>query len=164
MSNRSATRVLRGLGIAAVCLLTACQPQAIAPTARAEGLGASAGATHPVVDEGSGAITWENGMSYASLRRQLLSDGWVPLADAQCRANVAGDNHLALCTADAKHCQPCDDLPELSACSGTGHCVLQFQRAPGQVLRVSTYGDVHRIAPDGEREDLMVTAVMQAVP
>ena len=105
---------------------------------------------------------WENGMAYATLRSRLLSRGWVPLPEAQCRANVAGDNHATLCAADPQQCEPCEALPELSACSGTGQCTMQFQGAGGQSLRVSTYGDVHRSTATGEREDLVVTAVEPA--
>lgn len=101
-------------------------------------------------------------MAYATLRSRLLSRGWVPLPDAQCRANVAGDNHATLCAVDPQQCEPCEALPELSACSGTGHCTMQFQGDGGQTLNVSTYGDVHRRTAIGEPEDLVVTAVEPA--
>lgn len=98
-------------------------------------------------------------MSYATLRSRLLSRGWMPLPDTQCRANVVGDNHATLCATDPQQCEPCAALPELSACSGTSHCTMQFQGEGGKMLRVSTSGDVHRHTAVGEPEDLVVTAL-----
>lgn len=153
----------RWLAIAAVCVLaTACRPEPTAPAAPSPDAQASAPVAAAPTASGTDEATWENGMAYATLRTRVLSRGWVPLPDAQCRANVAGDNHATLCAADPQQCQPCEVLPELSACSGTGHCTMQFQRDGGQTLSVSTYGDVHRRTAAGEPEDLVVTAVEPA--
>lgn len=146
----------RWLAIAAVCVLaSACRPESnLLATASSDAPAATAAS--------SKQNTWENGMAYTTLRSRLLSKGWVPLPDAQCRANVAGDNHATLCAADPRQCEPCEALPELSACSGTGQCTMRFQVNGGQTLSVSTYGDVHRRAASGEPEDLVVTAVEPA--
>ena len=163
MTNR-VSLMPRRLAIAAVCLLaTACRPEPVVSAATAMDAAASAPAAGPAVASStSAAATWEEGMAYATLRSRLLAAGWAPLPDAQCRANVVGDNHATLCAADPQRCQPCDALPELSACSGTGHCTMHFQGDGGQRLSVSTYGDVHRRSASSEPEDLVVTDVEPA--
>ena len=151
----------RVLAIAGLCVLaSACRPEAAAPATQVPP-GEASSDTVTATSTAPG-VHWEHGMAYATLRSRLLSLGWAPLPDAQCLANVVGANHATLCAADARPCQPCQSLPELSACSGTGHCTLQFQSDGGKRLSVSTYGDVHRRTPSGEPEDLVVTAVSPA--
>lgn len=163
MPNAVSLMLSRWLAMVIVCLLaTGCAPEPdtrAAPSADARAAAGSVSAASPSAATGSDQSVWENGMAYATLRSRLLSRGWVPLPDAQCRANVVGDNYVALCAADTQQCEPCEALPELSACSGTGHCTMQFQGEGGKMLRVSTYGDVHRHTAVGEPEDLVVTAL-----
>jgi len=150
----------RWVAIAAICLLAiACRSESSATVEPSRDASVVVPAARAPAAAGSGQAIWEDGMSYATLRTRLLSRGWVPLPDTQCRANVVGDNHATLCAADAQQCEPCAALPELSACSGTGHCTMQFQGEGGKTLRVSTYGDVHRHTAVGEPEDLVVTAL-----
>lgn len=155
----------RWLLAGALCALTmACKQEATAP---AKQIGAEVAA--PVMEaietgtpEAVPPGTWEEGMGYDALRVRVLARGWQPRVDAQCRANVVGANHQALCRSDPSRCTPCEVLPELSSCSGTGHCTLQFERDGGQLLTVFTYGDVHQRTPSGEHDDLMVTSVEPA--
>lgn len=102
---------------------------------------------------------WQPGMAYTTLRGQLMASGWQPRRDAQCRVNVVGNDFARRCADDPTVCQACEQLPELSACSGTGQCTMHFRSGDGQVITVSTYGDVHRVLPSGEHDDLMVTSV-----
>jgi uncharacterized protein YecT (DUF1311 family) len=104
---------------------------------------------------------WQRGMAYTTLRGQLMASGWQPRSDAQCQVNVVGDNFARLCANDPTACQACEQLPELSACSGTGQCTMYFRSGEGQVITVSTYGDVHRMLPSDEHDDLLVTLVTQ---
>lgn len=153
----------RWVAIAAICLLAiACRSESSATVEPSRDASVVVPAASAPAAAGSGQAIWENGMSYATLRSRLLSRGWMPLPDTQCRANVVGDNHATLCATDPQQCEPCEALPELSACSGTGHCTMQFQREDGQRLSISTYGDVHRRTTAGEPEDLAVTAVEPA--
>ena len=153
----------RWLAIAAICtLVAACRPESSAPATVSPNASSSAPAGITAAAATSDSTMWESGMSYATLRSRLLSRGWMPVPDTQCRANVVGDNHSTLCATDPQQCEPCEVLPELSACSGTGQCTMQFQRDDGQTLSISTYGDVHRRTAAGEPEDLAVTAVEPA--
>ena len=137
MPNAVSLMLSRWLAMVIVCLLaTGCAPEPdarAAPSADARAAAGSVSAASPSAATGSDQSVWENGMAYATLRSRLLSRGWMPL--------------------------PCEALPELSACSGTGHCTMQFQGEGGKMLRVSTYGDVHRHTAVGEPEDLVVTAL-----
>jgi uncharacterized protein YecT (DUF1311 family) len=119
------------------------------------------GPVQPADQEQATAVlpAWQQGMTYTTLRGQLLAAGWQPRRDAQCRANVVGSNFMTLCADDPSRCRPCEQLPELSACSGTGHCTMRFSTEGGQEITVSTYGDVHQRLPSGEHHDLMVTSV-----
>lgn len=108
--------------------------------------------------------TLKQGMPYADARETLLAAGWQPVRDAQCRANVIGENHAELCAANPglTGCKACDDLPELSACSSDGYCSLKFRHAAdGRNLQVTTYGmieDRHVKGPDS-RLDLWAWSI-----
>lgn len=144
-----------------LCLLIAgCQPGPIAVAVPDGTLPVAS--TVAVAPAAADADSLQDGMSYATLRRQVLARGWVPRIDRKCRANVVGDNFQAVCAADSMRCRPCVALPELSSCSGTGHCTMQFQRAGGQMLRINIFGDVQRIGPRGEPEDLVVLTLEPA--
>jgi hypothetical protein len=86
----------------------------------------------------------KTGMPYAEMRQALLAQGWEPVSDSQCKFNVIGGDHQALCTEhpDLRSCQLCSELPELSACSGDAHCLMNFKRGD-QALEISTYGDIN---------------------
>ncbi len=92
-------------------------------------------------DAGS-TLRLSEGMAYIDLREAALSQGWTPQVDAQCKANVVGANFHDVCVDSPAQCRVCDELPELSACSGDGHCLMRFSRGAGETLTVSTYGEV----------------------
>lgn len=70
-------------------------------------------------------------MAYADLRAIALNQGWVPVANANCKGNVGGTAAI------------CDQLPELESCSGDGYCLMSFAyfgTAQPTRLSVTTYG------------------------
>jgi hypothetical protein len=58
------------------------------------------------------------GMAYADFRSVLLTDGWQPVIELKCKANVVGGAYKELCDRGSDSCKACDEPPELSACSG----------------------------------------------
>ncbi|SEM10756.1 hypothetical protein SAMN05428989_3069 [Pseudoxanthomonas sp. GM95] len=94
-------------------------------------------------------------MPYAELRRIVLAQGWLPKVDAQCKANVVGADFAEQCKDSPDRCQVCEDLPELSACSGDGHCLMHFHRND-QTLAVSTYGAIDGWRASGQAAGLRV--------
>ena len=123
--------------------------------ATAESAGAKSSAPFVV------AATLDNvhkGMAYADFRSALLGDGWKPLVDLQCKANVVGGAYKALCAKGSDSCKACQELPELSACSGDAVCMMRFQDANTQrQLDVRTYGDIGDRAVHGPDSQLNVT-------
>jgi hypothetical protein len=87
-------------------------------------------------------VALSEGMAYADLRKAVLAKGWKPKVDAQCKANVVGGNADQVCQGNPALCKVCDELPELSSCSGDGHCLMNFERGAGEALAVSTYGEI----------------------
>jgi len=80
------------------------------------------------------------GMAYADLRKLALKSGWAPVVDSDCKSNVMGPNHEELCKSDSSElCTVCDQLPEVSGCSGDGYCGMYFSN-DGKRLHVVTYG------------------------
>lgn len=98
---------------------------------------------------------WQQGMAYWPLRRDALAAGWLPTVAAQCRADVVGAHHRRDCEREPALCKVCDDLPELQSC-GSGHCLMRYERADGNVLEVHTYGDVYLRDAAGKPYDLLV--------
>lgn len=98
------------------------------------------------------------GMAYADFRSALLTDGWQPVVDLKCKANVVGGAYKELCARGVDSCKACDELPELSACSGDAVCMMRF-RDPDtrRQLDVSTYGDIGDRAVHGTDSQLNVT-------
>ena len=98
------------------------------------------------------------GMGYADFRAALMGDGWKPMVDAECKANVVGADYKAQCAKGLDSCKSCDDLPELSACSGDAVCLMRFRDAPtDRQLNVSTYGDIADRKVQGTASQLGVT-------
>ncbi|MEO8778323.1 MAG: hypothetical protein ABI389_06585 [Rhodanobacter sp.] len=98
------------------------------------------------------------GMAYADLRTAVLADGWQPAVDLKCKANMAGAAYKELCANGSDSCKACDDLPELSACSGDAACVMNFRSARDKRhLQVSTYGDIGDRTVHGSESQLDVT-------
>lgn len=98
------------------------------------------------------------GMGYADFRAALMGDGWKPMADAKCKANVVGADYAAQCAKNLDSCKACDDLPELSSCSGDAVCLMRFRDdQTGRQLNVSTYGDITDRKVQGNNSQLGVT-------
>lgn len=101
-----------------------------------------------------------SGMTYNEFRKVVLDQGWLPKGNAQCMANVVGGNYEKLCSAhpELASCRACAEVPELSACSGDGHCQVHFaQESSGAVLEANTYGPISDWNAPGERSRLTVT-------
>lgn len=91
--------------------------------------------------------------NYAQFRKAVLGAKWTPLVDPQCQANVYGRDGGPK---DASNI--CTQLPEIEACSGDGHCSMNFEHKPsGKKIRVVTYGDYTRWNRSGEEDDLAVS-------
>lgn len=85
-------------------------------------------------------------MPYATLRRQLLDAGWLPLRDPACWENNAGPASSV-----------CGELPEVESCSGDGYCNMAFANAAeGKRIDVSTYGPYERWNKSGEEAAVAV--------
>lgn len=98
------------------------------------------------------------GMAYADFRAALMGDGWEPMADTKCKAKVVGADYQAQCAKGLDSCKACDDLPELSACSGDAVCLMRFRDArTDRQLNVSTYGDITDRKVQGKGSQLGVT-------
>lgn len=100
------------------------------------------------------------GMAYADFRKQALDQGWTPVPDAQCKANVVGENHATVCSQDPNlaTCKVCDEMTELSACSGDGHCLVRFKHgASGENLEATGYGMVEDWNVSGEDSRLQLS-------
>ena len=98
------------------------------------------------------------GMAYADFRKAVLAQGWQPVVDLKCKANVVGGAYKELCAKGADSCKACDELPELSACSGDAVCAMNFHHpADNQSMEVSTYGDIGDRNVHGKDSQLDVT-------
>lgn len=98
------------------------------------------------------------GMAYADFRNAILAHGWLPMVDLRCKANVVGADYESLCAKGSDSCKACDDLPELSACSGDAVCMMHFRDArTNRQLEVDTYGDIRDRAAHGTDSQLNVT-------
>jgi hypothetical protein len=100
------------------------------------------------------------GMAYADFRKQVLAQGWTPVPDAQCKANVVGENHQAVCSQDPNlaACKVCEQMTELSACSGDGHCLVRFRHeASGESLEATGYGMIEDWDVSGEDSRLQLS-------
>jgi hypothetical protein len=97
------------------------------------------------------------GMAYAELRKLALRSGWEPVVDAECNSNVVGSNYPELCSThpDLDDCHVCEDLPELSSCSGDGYCGMSFKHG-SKSLDVTTYGMIEDRFVSGKTSRLEV--------
>lgn len=120
---------------------------------------APAGSVGPTnAGRGASLDNVRKGMGYADFRTALMGEGWKPMADAKCKANVVGADYKAQCAKNLDSCTACDDLPELSACSGDAVCLMRFKdEQTDRQLNVSTYGDISDRKVDGNESQLGVT-------
>jgi hypothetical protein len=69
-------------------------------------------------------------LPYADVRQFVLTSGWNPAINPDCKTNVGGTAAI------------CDELAELEACSGDGYCKMRFNHRFQPVpLTIITYGD-----------------------
>ncbi len=98
------------------------------------------------------------GMAYGDFRKAVLAQGWQPLVDPKCKANVVGGKYEKICAADPGLCQICEDLPELNSCSGDAHCLVQFTHAGVTgVLQATGYGEAQYWKDSGKDSGFKVT-------
>lgn len=106
-------------------------------------------------------VGFEKNQPYADFRNLALGLGWVPLKDSQCKVNVVGANHAELCagTNPLANCKVCDELPELSSCSGDGNCLVRFSHPDSaEILEATGYGDVADWRTTGNDASLRVSS------
>lgn len=154
-----------------VLLLSACRAEA--PAGANEAAGSAPASAQPTASESvameenkpqaaSAALeaVLQAGMAYADFRKQVLAQGWTPVPDAQCKANVVGADHEAVCSQDPNlaTCKVCEQMTELSACSGDGHCLVRFRHeASGESLEATGYGMVEDWNVPGEDSRLQLS-------
>ncbi|WP_157754163.1 hypothetical protein [Lysobacter capsici] len=130
--------------------------QAAAMPAAAPSAAPAAADSATIVKNTEAAVS--KGMAYADFRKAVLAQGWQPLVDAQCRANVIGGNYEKVCAKNPARCQICDDVPELNACSGDAHCLMQFTHAGVEgALKVTGYGEIKDWNVSGKDSGLQVS-------
>lgn len=99
----------------------------------------------------------KKGMAYGDFRKAVLAQGWEPVPEPQCKANVVGANYEKVCKADPGLCKVCDDLPELEACSGDAHCLVRFKHPQGATLQATGYGEAQYWSATGKDSGFQVT-------
>lgn len=139
--------------------LGACRAHPLSTT----GSPASTGSmpAHPAASQAAVESALHAGMAYGSFRKAMLDHGWRPLPDARCLANVVGGNAATLCTTHPQlaSCRACTEVPELSACSGDGHCQMQFQHGDAhEVLRANTFGPLRDWNAPADQSQLRITS------
>ncbi len=98
-------------------------------------------------------------ISYYAFRTFVTANGWTPIADTRCMANVVGADYKAQCASHLDGmCRTCQAIPELSSCGAGGVCLMRFHNAAKhQDLDVGTTGDVTDWTGDGKESSLLVT-------
>lgn len=122
----------------------AAQAAADAPAAATAAIAATEAATAPAartaIDAG-----FKEGMPYATLRKQLIDAGWLPLRDPACWKNAGPGSTV------------CGLLPEVESCSGDGYCNMYFANADaGKRIEIGTYGPYERWNEPGQEAALAV--------
>jgi hypothetical protein len=144
-------KLLHQLGASLFLSLVMSACNATPPPATGDVPASSAKATGSSLDS-----VLKKDMPYADLRQTVLGQGWKPKVDLQCKANVVGADYEKQCAKDPGMCKVCDNLPELSSCSGDGACLMHFQK-PGQTLKVVTYGSTDDWNVHGASSQMNVT-------
>lgn len=147
MSKASAPLLL------ALVLIAGCKPaaqagdaaaQAAAPAAATAAVAATEAVTAPAAQTAIDA-GFKEGMPYATLRKQLIDAGWLPLRDPECWKNAGAGSTV------------CGLLPEVESCSGDGYCNMYFANADaGKRIEISTYGPYERWNEPGQEAALAV--------
>lgn len=106
------------------------------------------------------ASGFSKGMAYGSFRALVLEQGWEPVANPDCRANLLGADADALCAADPQllNCRICNEVPELQSCSGDARCLVRFRHAgSGAELEARAYGEIEYWNDTGDDAGLQLT-------
>ena len=97
----------------------------------------------------------------ADFRAVVLTKGWAPVVNPQCKANLVGEGAESVCAESPQltSCKICDELPELDSCSSDAHCLMRF-RHPGseKVLEAVGYGEVEYWKETGNDAGLQVSS------
>lgn len=102
----------------------------------------------------------EKGMAYADLRAAVMEHGSQPAPDTMCKSNVVGADYKRQCASSPELCKPCEEMPELSECSGDAVCVVRSRHTDSdlnQQLEVTTYGNIGQWNVHGPGSQLGVT-------
>lgn len=120
------------------CSLAACEPPRAFESQASSQAALDTEAQEPAMDSQSsqtGSVVdldavLKEGMPYGDLRNEVLTQGWVPVVDPQCRVKLAGEDHETLCrgNSDLAVCRACDNMPELSEYGNSGYARTWFQK------------------------------------
>ena len=152
-----------GATLISAALLCACSPSNPSSTTRTPSISSvtpsssvpAAMPAAPATARPLGSLLKKD-MAYADARKALLTQGWTPEKDAQCRANVGASELLCKDTPDLIVCRICNEIPELSAYSDGGDAVTHFTRK-GQHLTLRAYGSISDWKVSGDESRLSVT-------
>lgn len=103
----------------------------------------------------------KKGMAYGDFRKLVLGNGWEPVVNPECKANLVGDGADGLCAKNPQltSCRICDELPELDSCSSDAHCLMRFHHPDVDgSLEVTGYGEVEYWSETGEDAALQITS------
>ncbi|HHZ24993.1 TPA: hypothetical protein HH295_21360 [Xanthomonas vasicola pv. zeae] len=128
------------------------------PSARIESLDRKAQDSSPDLNPSTSIDGLKEGMVYGQLRRIVISSGWRPKVNPDCKKNVVGRDFDKICSSNPSLCKECDSLPELSECSADGHCLSEFISKDGnKLLKVATYGEIGDAAIEEKQSGLPVS-------
>lgn len=101
----------------------------------------------------------EKEIGYRIFRKYVIANGWTPIVDAKCMANVVGGDYKLQCSSHANGmCGACQAIPELSSCGADGVCLMRFHNASKHLdVDVGTTGDVTDWKGDGNGSSILVT-------
>lgn len=153
-SNATTAPTSSSAGRAAATVSTTRSATHMAETVPATSSATATPSTSPAIGPG---LT--EGMAYADFHAALVKQGWKPVVDKQCMANVVGGNYKTLCAArSSAMCKACKQMPELSSCGAGGVCLMRFHH-PGnnKNLDVGTFGDISDWNVHGAHSQIFVT-------
>jgi hypothetical protein len=93
----------------------------------------------------SGAIPLKQGMQYVDARKLLIGGGWKAPAPPPGGNDENSSKVVEECSGDLAMC---NSFPEIKNCSGQGYCLMEFTDEAGNILDVTTYGDLSGNSPD----------------
>lgn len=85
-------------------------------------------------------------MVYSEFCKIVFDCGWMFKFDVKCKVNVVGGDYKIWCLVyfGDVMCEVCDEVFELSVCSGDGYCLMQFMYMDVvKDLVVSIYGEIN---------------------